>query len=92
MLFLVIGIIVVGLIAGYVARAVVPGPDPMGIGGTLLLGIVGSVIGGFLGWLLFGKDASDGALQLSGIIGSIIGAVIALVVYRAVSGSRRLSR
>ncbi|MGZ4693906.1 MAG: GlsB/YeaQ/YmgE family stress response membrane protein [Acidimicrobiales bacterium] len=90
MLLLIIGIIVVGLIAGYVARAVVPGPDPMGIGGTLLLGIVGSLIGGFLGWLLFGKDGSDGALQLSGIIGSILGAVIALLVYRAVSGGRRV--
>jgi len=91
MLLLIIGIILVGLIAGYVARAVVPGPDPMGIGGTLLLGIVGSFIGGFLGWLLFGKDASDGALQVSGIIGSIIGAIVALLVYRAVSGSRRIS-
>jgi len=91
MLLLIIGIILVGLIAGYVARAVVPGPDPMGIGGTLLLGIVGSFIGGFLGWLLFGKDASDGALQASGIIGSIIGAIVALLVYRAVSGSRRIS-
>ena len=91
MLLLIIGIILVGLIAGYVARAVVPGPDPMGIGGTLLLGIVGSFIGGFLGWLLFGKDASDGALQVSGIIGSIIGAIVALLVYRAVSGSRRIT-
>jgi len=89
-LLLVIGIIVVGLVAGYVARAVVPGPDPMGIGATLVLGIVGSVIGGFLGWLLFGKDASDGALQVSGLLGSIIGAVIALLVYRAVSGSHRV--
>ena len=90
MLLLVIGIIVVGLVAGYVARAVVPGPDPMGIGATLVLGIVGSVIGGFLGWLLFGKDASDGALQVSGLLGSIIGAVIALLIYRAVSGSHRV--
>ena len=91
MLLLIIGIIVVGLIAGYIARAVVPGPDPMGVGGTLLLGIVGSFIGGFLGWLLFGKDASDGALQASGIIGSIVGAIVALLVYRLVSGSRRIS-
>ena len=43
MLLFILGIIVVGLIAGYVARAAVPGPDPMGIGATLVLGIVGSV-------------------------------------------------
>jgi uncharacterized membrane protein YeaQ/YmgE (transglycosylase-associated protein family) len=91
MLLVIIGIIVVGLLAGYIARAVVPGPDPMGVWGTLLLGIVGSFIGGFLGWLLFGKDASDGALQASGIIGSIIGAIVALLVYRVASGSRRFS-
>lgn len=90
MLLFILGIIVVGLIAGYVARAAVPGPDPMGIGATLVLGIVGSVIGGFLGWLLFGKDASDGALQVSGLVGSVIGAVVALLVYRALSGSHRV--
>lgn len=90
MLLFVIGIIVVGLIAGYLARAIVPGPDPMGIGGTLLLGIVGSVIGGFLGWLIFGKDASDGALQVSGLIGSIIGAIIALLLYRLLAGGRHV--
>ena len=44
------------LIAGFIARALVPGRDPMGIGGTILLGIVGSFVGGFLGWAIFGKD------------------------------------
>jgi uncharacterized membrane protein YeaQ/YmgE (transglycosylase-associated protein family) len=77
--------VIIGLIAGFVARAVVPGPDPMGVLGTLALGLVGSLIGGFLGWLIFHKDASSGALQLSGVIGSIIGAIIALLVWRAVS-------
>jgi len=51
----------------------------MGIGATMVLGIVGSFIGGFLGYLVFGKDLSEGALQPSGIIG----AIIALLVYRA---------
>jgi uncharacterized membrane protein YeaQ/YmgE (transglycosylase-associated protein family) len=54
----------------------------MGIGGTILLGIVGSFVGGFLGWLIFGADLDSGAVQPSGLIGSIIGAVIALLVYR----------
>lgn len=79
---------IVGLIAGFIARLLVPGRDPMGIVGTLVLGVVGSFIGGFLGFLLFGKDAAEGALQTSGIIGSIIGAVIALLIYRAASGRR----
>jgi uncharacterized membrane protein YeaQ/YmgE (transglycosylase-associated protein family) len=75
-------LLVIGIVAGFVARLLVPGPDPMGVGATILLGIVGSFIGGFLGWALFGTDLSDGALQASGIIGSIIGAVIALLAYR----------
>lgn len=85
MLGFILVLLVVGLIAGFVARALVPGPDPMGVLGTIVLGVIGSFIGGFLGYLLFHKDASQGALQPSGIIGSIIGAVIALLIYRAVS-------
>ena len=94
MLWFIISMLVIGLIAGFIARALVPGPDPMSVGGTILLGIVGSFIGGFLGWALFGKDLDEGALQPSGIIGSIIGAIIALLVYRAISsrGRGRLAR
>jgi uncharacterized membrane protein YeaQ/YmgE (transglycosylase-associated protein family) len=83
-----ITLLIIGLVAGFLARALVPGPDPMGIGGTILLGIVGSFVGGFLGWALFGKDFDDGALQPSGIIGSVVGAVIALLVYRSVESRR----
>ena len=85
----IILLLIIGAIAGFVARALVPGRDPMGIVGTIVLGIVGSFIGGFLGAIIFGKDALEGLLQPSGIIGSIIGAVIALLVYRAVSGRSR---
>jgi len=88
MVWFIISMIFVGLIAGFVARAVVPGPDPMGFWATILLGIVGSFIGGFLGYILFHKDASAGAFQTSGLIGSIIGAIIALLIYRAVNGRR----
>src|ERR687883_1219919 len=79
----IITMIIVGAIAGFIARAVVPGPDPMGVVGTIVLGIIGSFVGGFLGYLIFHKDASQGALQPSGIIGSIIGAIVVLLVYRA---------
>ena len=90
MLGFIIALIIVGLIAGFVARAVVPGRDPLGIVGTIVLGIVGSFVGGFLGWVLFGKDLDEGAFQASGIIGSIIGAIIALLVYNAATRRERV--
>lgn len=83
-------LLVIGLIGGFVARAVVPGRDALSFGGTLLLGIVGSFVGGFIGYVLFRNDANDGAFQASGIIGSIVGSVIALLVYRAATGRRAL--
>jgi len=85
MLGFIITMIIVGAIAGFLARMIVPGRDPMGVVATIVLGIVGSFIGGFLGYVLFHKDATEGALQPAGIIGSIIGAVIALLIYRAVT-------
>ena len=48
---------------------------------TIILGIVGSFVGGFLGFLIFGSDPMGGFLQPSGIIGSIIGAIIVLGIY-----------
>ena len=81
----------IGLVAGALARLLVPGRNPMGCLGTIALGIVGSFVGGFLGYLLFGEDFGDGAVQASGIFGSIVGAVIVLLVFNAVSG-RRVSR
>ena len=75
----IIGWIVVGLIAGAIARLLMPGPDPMGWLGTIVLGIVGSLVGGTLLNLIFG-----GGLELSaaGILGSILGALIVLYVWR----------
>jgi uncharacterized membrane protein YeaQ/YmgE (transglycosylase-associated protein family) len=82
----IIGLVIIGLIAGFLARAIVPGADPMGVGGTILLGIVGSFVGGFLADLLFRNDAEDVGFGPVGIIGSTIGAIIALLVYRAANG------
>jgi uncharacterized membrane protein YeaQ/YmgE (transglycosylase-associated protein family) len=83
---LIISLLVIGLIAGAVARLLVPGRQTMSIGMTIVLGIIGSFLGGFLGYLLFHKDAQDGFLQPAGIIGSIIGAVIVLLVYLWTAG------
>jgi uncharacterized membrane protein YeaQ/YmgE (transglycosylase-associated protein family) len=85
MIGFLLSLLLIGVIAGFLARLLVPGPDPMGVGATILLGVIGSFIGGFLGWALFGKDLADGALQASGIIGSVVGAVIALLVHRAIT-------
>lgn len=90
MIGFILTMLIVGAIAGFVARALVPGKDAMSVPMTILLGIIGSFVGGFLGYILFGKDLGEGALQPSGIIGAIIGAVVALLVYNAVTkkGSR----
>jgi uncharacterized membrane protein YeaQ/YmgE (transglycosylase-associated protein family) len=85
-------LLVIGLLAGFLARLLVPGPDPMSVGATLLLGIVGSFIGGFLGYILFGVDFDDGGIQAAGIFGSIVGAVIALLIYRATTSRGRTVR
>lgn len=86
MLEFVVIMLLLGLGAGAVARLVLPGPDRIGVLGTVAVGVAGSFIGGFLGYALFGKDIGEGALQTSGIIGSIIGAILVLAVWRAASG------
>ena len=88
----IIGLVVVGLIAGFLARALVPGDDAMSIGATIVLGIIGSFVGGFLADALFRGDADDRGLGPVGIIGSTIGAVICLLIYRAANGRRPLAR
>ncbi len=77
--------LIVGLIAGFVARALVPGPDPMGWVGTMVLGIIGSFVGGTLAALLFGGTLD---LNAAGLVGSIIGAIIVLLIWRAMGGER----
>lgn len=75
----------IGFIAGLIARALVSGPGPSGLVGTTVLGVIGSFVGGFLGNILFGYDAAEGALQPSGFFGSVVGAIIALLIYRSVA-------
>ena len=88
MIGFILVLLLFGLVAGALARLLVPGRDSMGIGGTILLGIVGSFVGGFIGFLLFGSDINEGALQPSGIIGSVIGAVVALLIWRRIKSRR----
>ena len=82
----IIGLIIIGLVAGFIARALVPGRQHLTVLQTLILGIIGSFVGGFLGRLLF--HHGGGFVQTSSWIGSIIGAVIALVVYLQITKTR----
>lgn len=86
MIGFIIGLIIIGAVAGFLARLLVPGPDPMGVAMTILLGIVGSFVGGFLLNLLFRGTAT---IAPAGWIGSIVGAIIVLLIYRAVTRRSR---
>lgn len=86
MIGLIISLIIIGLIAGALARLIVPGKQDISIPMTILIGIIGSFVGGFLGYLIFHKDGQDGFFQPSGIIGSVIGAIIVLLVWTRAGG------
>ena len=88
---LIITMIIVGVIAGALARLIVPGRQDMSVVMTIVIGIVGSFVGGFLGYPLFHHDAQDGFLQPAGIIGSIIGAIIVLLIWSRVGGRRSVT-
>ena len=77
--------IIFGGIVGLIARFLLPGRDSMSLVATIVLGIIGSFVGGFLAQLLFNGNASIPP-PTAGWIGSIIGAIIALMVYRATQG------
>ena len=84
--------IIVGLIAGALAKWVMPGDDPGGIIVTIIIGIVGAVIGGWLLSLIgIGGGAGSGGFIFS-IIAGFIGAVILLAIYRMVAGRRPARR
>ena len=80
-----IGAIILGLLAGYIAKALMPGKDPGGFFVTILLGLAGSLVGFFLFTEVLGIG-DDKAFDLGGLIGAIIGTMILLGVYRAVLG------
>lgn len=90
MIGFILSMIIIGLIAGALARLLVPGRDPMGIGATIVLGILGSFTGGFLADVLFRDGTADRGLSPAGLLGSVIGAIILLLIYNAVTNRRRV--
>jgi uncharacterized membrane protein YeaQ/YmgE (transglycosylase-associated protein family) len=75
----ILRMIVFGFVIGVIARFLIPGPQPLGLIMTTLLGIAGSFLGGYLGHLVHGGEMD--AAQPAGWIGSIIGAVLLLLLY-----------
>jgi len=86
MLWAILGWILFGLIIGALARLIVPGHQRMGWVKTIVAGIVGSFVGGFLGFLLVGGEP----LQSAGWIGSLLGAIIVVAIFGR-SGHRRVT-
>lgn len=77
-MFSFVGWLIIGLVAGAVARFVIPGKQPMGIFGTMMLGLFGSIIGGAISVAVFGYDPADPGIHAGGIIMSTLGAAILL--------------
>jgi uncharacterized membrane protein YeaQ/YmgE (transglycosylase-associated protein family) len=80
-----IGAIILGMLAGFIAKALMPGDDPGGFFVTILLGLAGALVGFFLFTELLGIGDNE-AFDLGGLVGAIIGTMILLAIYRAVVG------
>ncbi len=79
--------LIIGLIIGAIAKLIMPGKDPGGIIVTMLIGIAGALLAGFLGRALGWYQEGDAA----GFIASVIGAILLLLIYRLITGNRRVT-
>jgi uncharacterized membrane protein YeaQ/YmgE (transglycosylase-associated protein family) len=84
----IIAFIILGLLAGAIAKALLPGDDPGGFIVTALIGVAGALIGGFLAGALFNADPMDEFFDISTWLTAIVGAILLLIVYRLVTGRR----
>ena len=86
-----IGALILGLVAGFIAKALVPGRDPGGFVATIVLGLVGA----FVGWLIFTKAlgiGDDDMFDLGGLLGAIVGTVLVLIGYKKIAGPEGTAR
>ena len=88
----IIAFIILGLIAGAIAKALLPGDDPGGWIITAIIGVVGAILGGFLAGALFNADPMDEFFDISSWLTAIVGSIVLLVIYRLVTNRRGSSR
>jgi uncharacterized membrane protein YeaQ/YmgE (transglycosylase-associated protein family) len=84
----IIALIILGLICGAIAKALLPGDDPGGFIITTIIGVVGALAGGFLAGALFDADPLDEFFDISTWLTAIVGAIVLLLIYRVVAGRR----
>jgi uncharacterized membrane protein YeaQ/YmgE (transglycosylase-associated protein family) len=84
----IIGFLILGLIAGAIAKALLPGDDPGGIFITMIIGVVGALLGGFLAGVIFDVDPMDEFFDISTWLTAIVGAILLLLVYRMATRRR----
>ena len=87
----ILGWIILGLLAGIIAKAILPGDDPGGFIITAIIGIVGAILGGLLASVLFDADPLDEFFDISTWITAIVGAIVLLLIYRFVIGRRAVA-
>jgi uncharacterized membrane protein YeaQ/YmgE (transglycosylase-associated protein family) len=85
----ILGWIILGLLAGAIAKLILPGDDPGGIIVTIIIGIVGAILGGLLAQVFVGENTVDNFFDLSTWITAIVGSIILLLLWRAFTRSRR---
>jgi uncharacterized membrane protein YeaQ/YmgE (transglycosylase-associated protein family) len=85
----IVSLLILGLLAGALAKWLLPGDDPGGLLATMLVGVVGALLGGFVAGALFGADPLQGFFQLSTWVTAVAGSIVLLLLYRLVTRRRR---
>jgi uncharacterized membrane protein YeaQ/YmgE (transglycosylase-associated protein family) len=88
----IIAFIILGLLAGVIAKALMPGDDPGGFIVTAIIGVVGALLGGFLAGVLFDADPMDEFFDISTWITAIVGSILLLLIYRMITGRDTTAR
>jgi uncharacterized membrane protein YeaQ/YmgE (transglycosylase-associated protein family) len=85
----IVSLLILGLLAGALAKWLLPGDDPGGVLVTMLIGVVGALFGGFLAGALFGADPLGGLFELSTWVTAVAGSIVLLLLYRIITRRRR---